>query len=100
MRPIYITVAAITSLALATPASAQWGHDRTYSGQLRVQLDSGVRQGTISRGESIGLREDLGRLVRLERRFSPNGISGREYAVLMKRSTALADDIRFATRNH
>jgi hypothetical protein len=62
-----------------------------------MQIDAGVSQGTISRRESIGLREDLSRLVRLERRFSPNGISGREHAQLLQRSTALAKDIRVAS---
>ena len=82
MRPIYMMMAGVAALSLATTASAQWGNDRTYSQQLQVQIDSGVRQGTISRRESVGLREDLSRLVRLERQFSPNGISGREHAVL------------------
>src|SRR6185312_1559235 len=40
------------------------------------------------------------RLVRLERRFSPNGISGREHAELLRRSTALDKDIRVASRFH
>ena len=100
MRPILITMAAVAGLSLAAPASAQWGHQRTYSQQLRVQIDAGVTQGTISRRESIALREDLSRLVRLERRFSPNGISGREHAQLMQRSTALSHDIRVASRDH
>jgi hypothetical protein len=86
-------------LSMAAPASAQWGHERTYSQQLRVQIDAGVTNGTISRRESVDLREDLGRLVQLERRYSRNGISGREYSVLMKRSAALEKEIRFATRN-
>jgi hypothetical protein len=93
-------MAAVAGLSLAAPASAQWGHQRTYSQQLRAQIDAGVTQGTISRRESIALREDLSRLVRLERRFSPNGISGREHAQLMQRSTALSYDIRVATRDH
>lgn len=100
MRPIYMTMAAVAALSMAAPASAQWGHDRTYSHQLQVQINSGVSQGTISRRESVRLREDLSRLVRLERRFSPNGISGREHAQLMQRSTALSKDIRMASRDH
>lgn len=98
MRPIYMMMAATAGLTLATPASGQWGQGRTYSHQFQTQIDAGVRQGTISRRESFGLREDLGHLVRLERRFSPNGISGREHAVLMQRSTSLAKDIRIASR--
>jgi hypothetical protein len=98
MQPIPIALA-VAALSLATPASAQWGQDRTYSHQLGLQIDLGVIQGTISRRESVGLREGLRQLVRLERRFSPNGISGREYTVLMRRSAALEKDIRSATRN-
>ena len=89
MKVIYTMMAAVAALSLAAPASAQWGHQRTYSQQLRVQLDSGISRGTISRRESIELRADLDRLVRLEQRFSPNGISGREHSVLMKRRTAI-----------
>jgi len=118
MRPIYMTMAAVAGLsaaapasaqwaheptrsnAMAVPAPAQWGHSRTYSHQLQLQLDAGISDGTISRRESIGLREDLSRLVRLERRFSPNGISGREHAELLRRSTALDKDIRVASRFH
>ena len=116
MRPIYITAAAMAGLSLAAPAPAQhyqpthlqapnapapshWGHDRTYSQGLQVQIDAGMNRGTISRRESIGLREDLARLVRLERQFSPNGINGREHAQLIQRSTALAQDIRVASRD-
>ena len=118
MRPIYMTMAAVAGLsaaapasaqwaheptrsnAMAVPAPAQWGHSRTYSHQLQLQLDAGISDGTISRRESIGLREDLSRLVRLERRFSTNGISGREHAELLRYSTALDKDIREASRFH
>lgn len=99
MRPIYLMMACAAALSLSTAASAQWGNERTYSHQLEVQIDSGVRQGTISRVENAELRQDLGRLVRLERQFSPNGISGREHATLMQRSTSLAKDIRIASRD-
>lgn len=100
MKMIYTTMAAVAALSLAAPASAQWGGDRTYSPQLRAQLDDGINAGTISRRESIALHAVLARLVRLEQKFRPGGISGREYAVLMRRSTELAKDIRFATGDH
>ena len=100
MRPFYMMMAGVAALSLASTASAQWGNDRTYSHQLQAQIDTGVRQGTISRNESFGLREDLSRLVRLERQYSPNGISGREHADLMQRSTSLAKDIRVASNDH
>lgn len=100
MRPIYVMLAASAGLSLATPASAQWGRDRTYSHQLQAQIDDAVRKGAISGRQSVRLREHLSRLVQLERSFIPNGISGREYSVLMQRSAALEKDIRSATRNH
>ena len=118
MRPIYVTMAAVAGLSVAAPASAQrdneptysnapaapepaqWSHSRTYSHRLQLQIDAGISDGTISRRESIGLREDLSRLVRLERRFSPNGISGREHAELLRYSTALDKEIRDATQFH
>ena len=55
MRPLLI-LAGIAALFFATSASAQRGHDRTYSRQLQAQIDLGVDQGTISRRESIRLR--------------------------------------------
>ena len=100
MKLIYRTMAAVAALSIASAASAQWGHDRSYSHQLQVQIDSGISQGTISRRESLALRAGLTRLVRLEQRFGQNGISGREHAILMKRSNALSKDIRFAAREH
>ena len=118
MKTIYTLMAGVAALSLAAPASAQWvhepnysqtpntpaptqwGHSRTYSQQLRMQIDAGVSEGTISRRESVALREELSQLVRLERRFSPNGISGPEHAQLLRRSTALAKDIRIASRDH
>jgi hypothetical protein len=97
MRAIYMTMAAIAALSLATPASAQWGHDRTYSQQLQLQIDTGVSQGRISPRESVKLREKLNSLVQLERRFMPDGISGREYSMLFQRSAALARAVRVAS---
>jgi hypothetical protein len=92
-----VTMAAIAAISLATPASAQWGHDRTYSHQLQHQIDTGVSRGRISTRESARLRGKLDSLVRLERRFMPGGISGREYAILFHRSAALAKDVRIAS---
>jgi hypothetical protein len=92
-------LACVAAISLATPVSAQWGQDRTYSRQLQTQIDNGVSQGRISPRETVKLRANLGRLVQLERSFMPNGISGREYSVLFRRSAALAKEIRVATRN-
>jgi len=81
------------------PALAYGGHGRTYSRQLQTQIDNNVIQGRLSPGDTVKLRAKLGKLVRLERSFMPNGISGPEYAVLFQRSAALAKDIRVASSN-
>ena len=100
MRAIYMMLAAAAAISVATPASAHWGRDRTYSRQLQGQIDTGVSQGTISPRESVRLREKLYSLMQLERQFMPNGISGPEYSVLLRRSTALENDIGSAIRDH
>lgn len=100
MRPVFMMLAGFATLLVAAPASAQWGQERTFSKQLQVEIDAGVREGRISPRESVDLREKLSRLVQLEGHFMPNGINGREYSVLMQRSTALQRDIGQALRNH
>ena len=100
MRTICLAMAtAAVSLSLAAPISAQSNHKRSYSHQLQMQIEAGVNRGTISASENRALRGELGRLLMLERRLSPNGINGREHARLTKASIALARDIRIATRN-
>ena len=100
MRTICLAMAtAAVSLSLAAPISAQSNHKRSYSHQLQMQIEAGVNRGTISASENSALRGELGRLLMLERRLSPNGINGREHARLTRASVALARDIRIATRN-
>jgi len=98
MRAIYLVSVALAAISLTTRASAQLGQDRTYSRQLQTQIDNSVTQGRISPVKTVKLREKLGRLVLLERSFMPNGISGPEYAILFRRSAALAKEIRAASR--
>ena len=100
MRTICLAMAtAAVSLSMAAPISAQSNHKRSYSHQLQMQIEAGVNRGTISASENSALRGELGRLLMLERRLSPNGINGREHARLTRASVALARDIRIATRN-
>src|SRR5690348_14719717 len=97
MRRAHLTIVGVVAVFLATPASAQRGQERTYSRQLKTQIDNGVGEGRISTRATVKLRARLGKLVQLERSFMPNGISGPEYAVLFQRSTALAKEIRIAS---
>ena len=99
MRTTFMTMAALAALSVAAPATAQpWNGNRTQSGELQLQIDEGIRSGSISREEVTPLRESLSQLVRLERRFSANGISGVERALLQQRGAALRQQINFAER--
>jgi cold shock CspA family protein len=99
LRAVQMLLAGVSAVSFATPASAQWGQDRTYSRELESQIDDAVVHGRISTGETVNLRGKLGKLVQLERDFMPNGISGAEYAILFRRSAALATEIRVAGIN-
>ncbi|HMJ93683.1 MAG TPA: hypothetical protein VK472_06260 [Allosphingosinicella sp.] len=95
MKIIYLTTAALLA---AAPAAAQpWQGQRTQSAALQIQLDAGVRSGSISQRELPPLRESLRQLVMRERQFSPGGISGRENAVLQQESNALRQQIALAS---
>lgn len=97
MRRAHLMIVGVVAVFLATPASAQRGQERTYSRQLKTQIDNGVGEGRISTRATVKLRARLGKLVQLERSFMPNGISGPEHAVLFQRSAALAKEIRIAS---
>lgn len=100
MKTIFMTMAAVSALALTAPASAQpWNSHQTHSAELRMQIDAGVESGAISRQEMTPLRDSLRQLVALERQFSANGISGREHASLQQRSATLRRQITLAERS-
>jgi hypothetical protein len=104
MKTIFPTLAAFAVLAAAAPAAAQPWADHgdsdhsTRSGELQMQIDAGVRSGSISRAELPMLRTGLQQLVRLERQYGAGGISGREHASLQQRSNALRQQIDLAER--
>lgn len=100
MKTIFMTMAALSALSVAAPASAQPRHDhRTQSGELRMQIDAGVRTGAISRRELQPLQNSLRQLIGLERQFGINGISGREHATLRQRGALLRQQIAMAERS-
>ena len=99
MKMTFMTMAALAALSVAAPATAQqWNGHRTQSGELQMQIDAGIRSGVIAPHEATTLRDGLTQLVRLERRFAPNGISGREHAVLQQHGNALRQRISVAER--
>jgi hypothetical protein len=99
MKTIFLTMAAVSALSVAAPASAQpWNAHRTQSAELQTQIDAGIASGAITRRETAPLREGMRLLVALESQYSANGISGREHATLQQRSAALRQQINLAER--
>jgi hypothetical protein len=117
MKKILTGMVALSTLAAAAPAAAQYGN--TYPqggygqngygnaaqangnlsariGQLQARIEAGVRSGAISRGEAMSLRQQLRQLVQLERRYGVNGISGQERADLQQRIRSVRQQLRTA----
>ena len=115
MKKIILSMAAISALAVAAPAVAQYpsnGYQNNNNGyqdgaygngniaarveQLRMRLQAGVQSGAISRQEARPLRLQLQQLSQLERQYSANGISSRERADLQQRMRTVRQQIRIA----
>jgi len=113
MNKIIATLGAVSALALAGPAFAQQGYQQGYQqnnqpgasadanlsariDQLRVRLQTGVQNGSITRGEAMPLRQQLRQLTQLERQFAAGGISGRERGELQRRIRDLRQALRSA----
>lgn len=123
MNKFLATMAAVSVIAIATPAAAQYpssqqnpyhggqqnphyggsvNADANLSariGQLHERLQAGVQSGTITRQEAVPLRRQLRDLTRLERRYARNGISGQERGELRRRLRDLRQAIRIADGN-
>jgi hypothetical protein len=111
MKTIYLTLGAVSALALAAPLAAQgwhgdrdgpsgsWKSDRPAISELRMQLNSGIARGTITRREATTLRIDLNALARLERNYGRDGFSRSERATLMRRGDGLERLIHRAESN-
>ena len=111
MKKIILGMAAISALAVAAPAAAQYQNDGYRNGgyqmggaaslhgrigQLQARLDAGVRSGAISRDEARHLDRQIRDLVRLERQFSRDGLSGRERSELQHRINEVRQQLRRA----
>lgn len=110
MKTTYLTLAAVSALAVAAPVAAQswkgdastpqsWNGSRSNVSQLQMQIDTGIRRGAITRREATPLRDTLSQLVRMERRFSAGGFSRSESNTLQLRSASLNRLIDRAARN-
>jgi len=100
MKRIYMSLAAVSALAVAAPLAAQpWHGGRSTGGQLQAQFDAGVQSGAISRREAMPLRAELSQFLRLERQFSRAGFTRWERNALQTRSRTLAMNIAAAERS-
>ena len=115
MKKIILSMAAISALAIAAPAAAQYsnnGYQNSGNGyqnnanangnitdriaQLRMRLQAGVQSGAITRREAVPIRQQLQLLNRLERQYSVNGIDGRERNDLQQRIRSVRQQLRAA----
>lgn len=111
MKKLLAAAAAVSMLAVAAPASAQWRdsdrydrgdrYDRDYDRdhrdrrndfninfeqrRLEQRLYAGQRSGRLSYREAGRLRAEFGQIVRLEARYRHNGLTRWERTDLMRR---------------
>ena len=109
MKTRLLLLGAVSALAAAAPAAAQYpsrdtrpglyGVDASFEARIRTlqgRLDAGISAGTIDRREAWTLRREIEELGRLERRYSFNGFSAYERADLQRRLAVARRDLRVA----
>jgi hypothetical protein len=110
MKTFYMTLAAVSALAVTAPAAAQkqsqyrptppsWDNSRQDTRQLQMRFDAGVQTGAISRREAMGLRAQLRQLTQLERQYSRAGFNPWERRTLRERSRTLNINLMAAERS-
>src|SRR4051794_1006068 len=117
MKKLLTAMTAVSALALAAPAAAQYGYQSnngynngyryntnaggtvafdTRISQLQTRLDAGISAGTIDRYEATNLRRQLDNLRRLEWRYSRNGLTLQERTDLQQRIRSVRQQLRTA----
>jgi len=119
MKILFATLAAASAIAIAAPAAAQPGYGQGYGqqgsyrgggnadanisariNQLQLRFQAGVQSGSINRREAMTLRQQIGQLTQLDRRYARGGYDGRERAELQRRVNEVRVAIRRADRNN
>lgn len=93
------TMAAVSALCIAAPASAQDSSFNQRVEQLNDRLQAGIRSREITRDEATRLRERLRQLIQLERQYSQNGFTRAERERLQQGIEQLREQIRRAATN-
>jgi hypothetical protein len=96
MKKFLAMAVAVGALAVAAPASAQnWQGINQRQANLDQRIDTGVRNGSLTRAEATRLRTDFRGLAQLESRYrASNGLSAYERRDLDARFDALSARIR------
>jgi hypothetical protein len=102
-------MAAVSTLAIAAPAAAQYGYQNNVNAEanfnarfdqrldaLQTRLDAGIRSGAITRAESRSLRAQLRHLNRLSGNYAVNGLTRQERMDLQQRLRAVRQEMRVA----
>lgn len=100
MKKIMMTMAAVSALAAAAPAAAQYRDTNIQSRvqELQNNLQAGIQNGTITRAEALPLRDQLQQLNQLGRQLSRDGLTRVERDQLQQRIQVLRQQIRMASR--
>lgn len=104
MKTLIITLAAATALSAGAATAQPYGGGRWMPIEQRLErldhrIDQGVRSGQLTRREAYQLRAQFNGIVRLEARYSRNGLSTWERADLDRRFDNLSASIRVARRD-
>ena len=113
MTKIFMTMAAVSALAVAAPAAAQYSTQGNVNAnanvnaggamgiqnriaRLEARIQAGVSAGTIDRTEARTLRQQLRTITRLERQYSRNGLTQQERSDLQQRVRSFRDQLAMA----
>jgi hypothetical protein len=111
MKMLMVTLAAATALTAGAGAAQPYGYGQPYGysrqwmpieqriERIDFRIDQGVRSGQLTRREAYELRAQLNGIMRLEARYSRNGLSEWERVDLSRRLDALTDNVRMARRD-
>jgi len=105
MKTIIIALAAATALSAGAASAQGYGYGREWMPieqrleRLDNRIDQGVRSGQLTRREAYQLRAQFNGIVRLEARYSRNGLNNWERADLDRRFDNLSAQIRMARRD-
>ncbi len=107
MKKLFLTMTAMSALAVAAPAAAQYSAQSNVNARgsvgvdnriarLEARIQSGIQSGAIDRREAQSLRQQLRDIRRLDRQYSRDGLNQQERADLQQRVRTLRDQLRLA----